>query len=236
MRLRSIFALPLALFLALGFVVCSVTADEKADAAKAKKALQEVGEFIGMWNLDAKPSKGASWRETPIFGWKFKNDAAWIEIENKDGKQFIAGQLKYNVAKKQYELTTTDKDKKIRVFTGEFKRGTLKLESKDEKSGDVHRITLNTLSEGVRLAMSYEIQEGGKGLFASVYKASGTKEGESFAGGAASKKPECVVTGGVGTMAVSYNGKTYYVCCSGCRDEFNENPKKYVDAFEKKNK
>ena len=26
------------------------------------------------------------------------------------------------------------------------------------------------------------------------------------------------------TIAVSYKGKTYYVCCSGCRDLFNENP------------
>jgi YHS domain-containing protein len=26
-------------------------------------------------------------------------------------------------------------------------------------------------------------------------------------------------------------GETFYVCCSGCRDAFNENPKKYVDEF-----
>ena len=62
----------------------------------------------------------------------------------------------------------------------------------------------------------------------------GTKEGESFSGGG--KKPECVVTGGLGTMQVSYNGKTYYVCCSGCADEFKARPKKYVDEFEKKMK
>ena len=226
------------LFLALlaGLFACTVAADEKADAAKAKKALQEIGEFIGQWNLDAKPAKGSSWIEKPTFGWKFKKDESWIEIENKDGKQFTKGELKYLVDKKLYQLTTTDKDKKTQVFTGDFKRGTLKLEAKEAKSGDVHRLTINTLSEGVRLSVNYEVQAGGKGLFAGVYKAAGTKEGESFAGGAATKKPECVVTGGVGTTAVSYNGKTYYVCCSGCRDEFMESPKKYVDAFEKKNK
>jgi hypothetical protein len=222
--------------IAVGLIACSIAADDKADSAKAKKALQEIGEFIGHWNLDAKPSKGSSWKETPTFGWKFKKDDAWIEIENKDGRQFTRGELKYLVDKKLYQLTTTDKDKKSRVFTGEFKRGTLKLESKDDKSGDVHRLTINTLSEGVRLSVNYEVQSGGKGLFSGVYKATGTKEGESFAGGASAKKPECIVTGGVGTTTVSFNGKTYYVCCSGCRDEFNDNPKKYVDAFEKKNK
>lgn len=219
-----------------GLLVCAVSADDKADAAKAKKALQEVGEFVGQWNLDAKPAKGSSWKETATWGWKFKKDDAWIEIELKDGKYLTKGELKYLADKKLYQLTATDKDKKTQVYTGEFKKGTLKLEAKDAKTNDVHRLTINTLSEGVRMAVNFEEQTGGKGPFTSVYKASGTKEGESFAGGAATKKPECVVTGGVGTQAVSYNGKTYYVCCSGCRDEFNDNPKKYVDAFEKKNK
>lgn len=232
MNLRTILAATLVTALLTG----SLAADEKADAAKSRKALQEIGEFIGQWNLDAKPSKGTSWKESPTFGWKFQKDDAWIVIDNKDGKQFSAGEIRYLADKKLYQLTTTDKDKKSRVYTGEFKRGTLKFESKDAKSGDIHRITINTLSEGVRLALNYEVQEGGKGLFSGVYKASGTKEGESFAGGAAAKKPECVVTGGVGTMAVSFNGKTYYVCCSGCRDEFVGNEKKYIDAFEKKNK
>ena len=51
-----------------GLFALSVAADEKADAAKSKKALQEIGEFIGQWNLDAKPAKGPSWKETPTFG------------------------------------------------------------------------------------------------------------------------------------------------------------------------
>ena len=39
-----------------------------------------------------------------------------------------------------------------------------------------------------------------------------------------------------GTIAVSYNGKTYYVCCSGCRDEFKASPEKYVKEYEEKKK
>ncbi len=29
-------------------------------------------------------------------------------------------------------------------------------------------------------------------------------------------------------MTVSYQGRTYPVCCSGCRDEFNDDPEKYA--------
>ena len=51
-----------------------------------------------------------------------------------------------------------------------------------------------------------------------MYQVGATKEGVPFAGG--DGKPECVVSGGLGTMPVMYKGKTYYVCCSGCRDAF----------------
>lgn len=38
-------------------------------------------------------------------------------------------------------------------------------------------------------------------------------------------EPECVVTGGKGTMKkVSYKGKTYYVCCTGCCQAFDDDP------------
>jgi YHS domain-containing protein len=56
-----------------------------------------------------------------------------------------------------------------------------------------------------------------------------TKEGEQFAaGGSAADRPRCIITGGTATMTVSYQGKTYDICCTGCRDEFNDNPEKYV--------
>ena len=56
----------------------------------------------------------------------------------------------------------------------------------------------------------------------------GGSEGTSpFGGGGAGG-------GGTGTSTVSFQGKTYYVCCSGCRDEFYATPAKYVAEFEKK--
>ena len=42
---------------------------------------------------------------------------------------------------------------------------------------------------------------------------------------------ECVVTGGLGTIEVSFEGKTYYVCCTGCRDYFNDNPKEVLAEY-----
>ena len=48
---------------------------------------------------------------------------------------------------------------------------------------------------------------------------------------AGQKGPECIVTGGLGTMQVSFGGNTYYVCCTGCRDAFNDDPAKIIAEY-----
>ena len=52
------------------------------------------------------------------------------------------------------------------------------------------------------------------------------KEGESFAMPAV-KKPECIVTGGLHDGR-RFQGTTYYVCCSGCREAFYGRSAKYT--------
>jgi len=52
--------------------------------------------------------------------------------------------------------------------------------------------------------------------------------------GKVDKKNECIVSGGQGTITISYKGETYYVCCSGCADAFKENPEKYINEYKAK--
>ena len=42
----------------------------------------------------------------------------------------------------------------------------------------------------------------------------------------------CVISQGLGTMTVSHKGKTYWVCCSGCKAAFEEEPEKWIARFE----
>ncbi len=204
------------------------------DQAKAKKALQEVQDFIGLWNLEGTQKTGAkteAWKEKTSWGWKFKDGDPSITVTFAEGKGkfYTGGELKYDVEKKKYVLTLdpVGKGEAKQEFVGDFAKGTLKVERKDAKTGDVYRLSMNTVADGIRFAFKYEKQDGGKGLFSAVFALNGSKDGESIAGGGA-KKPECIVSGGAATIPVSYNGKTYYVCCSGCRDEFNADPKKYA--------
>jgi len=40
--------------------------------------------------------------------------------------------------------------------------------------------------------------------------------------------PKCIVSGGLGTMTVSFDGKNYPVCCSGCASAFNDDPQRWL--------
>ncbi len=207
-----------------------------ADLAKSKKAIQELQDFVGEWNIEGTQKMGATttaWKEKVTWGWTFKDGDGWLIVKFAEakgtgtGKYYTSGEVRYDVEKKKYLLTlvAAGKDAAKQEFVGDFARGALKVERKDPKTNDVYRITLNTVSEGERMAMKVEKQDGGKGPFSAAFAMNGPKEG-LVAGGP--KKPECIVSGGAATTPVSYNGKTYYVCCSGCRDEFNANPAKYV--------
>ena len=233
-------ALALMLGCLLGLSVAAPSPDpkpSKADIEKSKKALQDIQEFVGQWNMDGQVKVGAkseSWKEKAEWSWKFDKPTgdAWFVAKFEKGKFYTGGELRYVPAKKKFQLTLTPVAGAAQVFEGEAKNGTLTFTRKDEGTGDVYRMKLDTKAEGVRMGTLVEKQEKGKGPYTEVFKQNGTKEGESFAGGA--KKPECIVTGGAGTMQVSYGGKTYYVCCSGCRDEFNANPEKIIKEAAKK--
>ena len=208
------------------------------EQTKAKNELKKLEEFLGVWNLEGSQKVGVKetiWKEQVDWSWKFRTAEPTIKVvfgEGK-GKFFTGGELTYDVAAKKYKLALTGADKKQSEYTGDLKVGVLKLERKDAK-GDVHRVAVNTLADGVRMQVRVEKQEGGKGLFQSAFAMTGNRSGESLAGGA--KKAECIVTGGAASIAVTYQGKQYFVCCSGCRDAFNETPEKFIAEAAKKGK
>ena len=169
------------------------------------------------------------------WGWKFKGDDCWLTIDFVGGKFLKSGEVRYLPEKKKYELTGVPVEGKDKlVFVGELKDDKLVFERSDPKTKDVQLFQMNTAAEGIRLV--YNVKRKSGTIEKLEYTAAGNKEGKSI-GGKKTKGPECVVSGGLGTMTVSYNGETFYVCCSGCADAFKENPKKYVDEFKaKKNK
>lgn len=210
-------------------------------ARSPKEALQPFNELIGSWKGTGMPDAGTAaekrknfWIETIAWDWQFKGNDAWLNLTFSKGKYFDKGTLHYLADKDSYQLKVNTPEKEALVFEGKLEKKNLILERDDDKKNETQRLVITMLHEN-RYLYRYEVKAKDRnGGFVRVYQVGATKEGVPFAAG--DGRPECIVSGGLGTSKVTYKGKEYYVCCSGCRDAFNDDPEKYIKEFEEKKK
>src|SRR5262245_48961889 len=205
-----------------------------------RMALQPFQSLIGTWKGTGVPEGSRDekqkgfWTETITWQWQFDGDDAWLKAAFDKGKYFSSAELRPLSKANRFRLIVTAANRETATFEGELQEERLVLDRVDEKTKETHRLTLRLLHSN-RVTYLYDVKPDGKTLFVKKYQVGATKEGEPFAA-AGSSDPECIVSGGKGTIAVSHAGKTYYVCCSGCRDEFKANPEKYIKESEAKKK
>lgn len=210
-----------------------------ADAAKKspREALKPFNELIGSWRAIGTPEgslqvkqKGA-WNETIMWEWQFKGNDAWLTVAFEKGKYFVEGQLRYLPDKDQFQMTLSTVDKQTLVFTGPLKEHLLTLEREDPRTKDTQRIVISLLHNN-RYLYHCELKPAGKTIYSRQYLVGATKEGVPFAIGTGETGPLCVVSYGPPTTPVTYKGKTYYVCCGGCREAFKAEPEKYIKEYD----
>lgn len=238
--MKRLFALGLMLGI-LGFALSTTLAAPAAkDRETRMEALRELQDFIGKWNGSGAPKPAAGprdpvWKETVAWNWRFKGDDVWLSVDFTDAKFLKNAEIRYLLDKKKYQLIGTPvTGKDPLTFEGVLKDEKLEFVRTDPKTKEVQRIRMNTAAEGVRFIYQVDRKAEGGTIWKWEYSVASTRDGKSL--GKKEKGPECVVSGGLGTTAVSYGGETFYVCCSGCAEAFKENPKKYVDEFKAKKK
>jgi YHS domain-containing protein len=201
--------------------------------------------LVGRWNGQAIPKDSAQsfrgWPEKHIWAWIFtagKPTALSLAIEG--GKVLADGKLTYDAARKRFRLEGTAPKPRggAIAFEGAFDASG-KMLVLDQVAGaaargrdagaEVVRLSIRPNSNFIRYTMWVDRKEAGSTQFSRSIEVGLTKEGESLAGGTtASDRPKCIVTGGAAAMTITYNGQTFPICCTGCRDEFNESPEKYI--------
>ena len=191
--------------------------------------------LIGSWKGTGVPTvnRVRGWNETHAWAWKFeKGRPVGLSVTMEGSKALTKGQLAFDAASNKYTLTATDANRKAATYTGSLDTAgkTLALDRVGAVSdGTKQRLILFPNANFIRYTLRIAEQEAGAPQFKPVIEVGVTKEGEAFAsGGAAADLPKCIVTGGAATMTVSFQGKSFPLCCTGCRDEFNDNPEKYI--------
>jgi hypothetical protein len=215
--------------------------DEGASATSAKQALGPLQAFVGEWNGAGQPRRGSkvgAWSEVCTWAWHFsvkdKSPSAELRAVLKDGKYFAQLVLEPTAKAQRFRLTGTLPDGKTsEVFdaalddTGTLIATRLKDNEQNPAADRPARITMKTTANGDRFVVLYE-RAAGEG-FTRLAEVGATRVGGMFAAGAAG--PECIVTGGRGTITVTHQGQTYYVCCSGCKEAFDADPAGIVAEY-----
>lgn len=235
--------------MALGLTACwrsipSARADDSANR-DIPPAFAPFEYLVGRWNGSATPRDTAQ----SFRGWPEKHNWAWTFVSGKPtglsvaiegGKVLADGKLSYDAARKLYRLDGhAPKPAGAPIaFEGNLSPSgkSLVLEqvaagaaSGRAASSGTLRLTIWPNSNFIRYTMAVDRKNADAVQFSHAIEVGLTKEGESLAGGTTeSNRPKCIVTGGSATMTVTYNGQTFPLCCTGCRDEFNENPEKYI--------
>jgi len=225
-------------FLTIGLALSAVllTGSNRPKQETEKQALARIQTFVGSWKGVGQVRKGStrgSWIEQSDWKWSFskKTKRPSLVFESKKAKHIKRGSI--HAAKGKYQLEiVTSKGENITYSGTLTKTGRLVLRRKSSKGSAPARISIRTVAKGKRLLVLYERSLGVN--FLRLAEVGYTRKGSNFGKGTAYL--ECVVTGGKGTMAVTFKGKTYYVCCSGCRDYFNEDPAKVLAEYRAKKK
>lgn len=190
--------------------------------------------LVGGWKGTGIPraNRLKGWNETHNWAWKFdKGTPVAMTVSLEGDKVIKKATLTYDAASKSYRLAGTDPTDKPVVFTGTLDTSgkVLTLVREGARDKVKERITLRPNSSKIRYTMAVDRQGPGAPQFSKFIEVGVTKEGEAFAsGGAAANLPKCIITGGSATMVVSFGGQSYPICCTGCRDEFEADPEKYV--------
>jgi len=221
--------------------------DEPPKFEEIVAGLKPIQIMLGKWQGILSKS---STNEVHDWAWDLTTDPEFpaLVAKSENGLYFRELRLTYDPRIDMYLMTTTGEDGATRKFEGTFLKEPKNVPSDDGKT--VHREFKLELTEtaaaGVRERWQYTFNQQhnnrylvdvkrarGKSAFLLRDTIGSQREGVSFARADDDYGDRtCVISGGLGTSTVSFNGKSYYVCCSGCAAAFNDDPERWIARFE----
>lgn len=201
---------------------------------KAAEVLKPFNFLVGSWRGTGQPRRGSSrgaWQEKASCEWSFDNKRASVVLKSDGGKQFQQLQLSWDAKTGQLVLRQSQGEDQ-REYRGPVPKpdaDRIQLVTADDTDGVSWRCTIQKLSD-IRSTVLFERRSSPTGSFRRVAGIGYTRSGSRLAVAGGNQR-KCVVTGGLGTIPVNYKGKTYYVCCQGCVQAFNESPDEIIAEY-----
>ncbi|QDT25616.1 hypothetical protein Enr10x_09130 [Gimesia panareensis] len=229
----------------------SAGAPEEQKFDNVLEALKPLQIMLGDWGgTTFKKFDGFSAVETLDWVWDLQTNPAQPALVMKADKSryYNTGRLTYLTDKQKYQLTLTDKDGQKKVYEGEFSVPVQKIPGDDDPNvmHSTYKLSLSLVEpadEKKHAQIIFNQQNNDRYMFelydlrgdsvARVDTINTRRKGTSFAKSDSDYGSKtCVISGGLGTSQVSFQGKSYWVCCSGCRKAFEANPEKWIAKYE----
>ncbi len=211
-------------------------------------ALTPLSFLVGDWKGVAQPKRGSNsgaWSEKVHAVWQFDDKVPCLLLSFEPGKKsttvFLA--TASETSRPIMELRQPDQTPIALEMTEpanppSSESGTQSKNSPQDywvfettpQSGKPRqRFTVRKINE-IRMTMLIEESPSPEAAFRRQYEIGMTREGERLANGNTGER-QCIVTGGLGTIPVQHAGKTYYVCCEGCKQAFESDPEGTLMAY-----
>ena len=222
----------------------------KADSNREKvvAGLTPLSFLVGDWKGVAQPKRGSNsgaWSEKAHAAWHFDDKIPCVLLSLEPGKKstYIFLATTSETSRPIIELRQPDQTPIALEMTEPAnptasESGTQSsnsppdhwvFESTPEPGKPRHRFTVRKINE-IRVTMLFEESPSPEAAFRRQYEIGMTREGERLANGNTGER-QCIVTGGLGTISVKHAGKTYYVCCEGCKQAFDSDPEGTLMAY-----
>jgi len=195
--------------------------------AVARENLKPLNTLVGEWRGVGQLRRGSrvgAWTERVSCAWDFQSPEPAVVLTGQDSQQFDSLRLQWDSKQQRVVLKHKMGDTTF-VYSGDMPEewpDKLVLTSTPYADGTTRRCNIQQLND-IRATVLFEKQTSPTGSFRRIAEIGYTRSGERLAV-AGDNQRKCIVTGGLGTIPVSHNGKTYYVCCQGCVQAFNDAP------------
>jgi len=226
---------------------------EEKQLDSVMEALRPLQVLLGTWEGKTfRKVGGFASLETVNWVWDLKSDRNQPALAMKaDKSQYLqSARLTYLLDKQVFQLAAIDKEGTERVYQGSYSKPVEDVPGDTKKLERTFQLKLTQVIADApkKIAEIVINQQKNDRYLMEVYNQSGEKmfrydtianqrQGTSFAiSDSDYGEKTCVISQGLGTTQVSFEGKTFWVCCSGCKAAFEDEPKRWIAKFEARKK
>ncbi len=225
----------------------TLSGEQKIKAVMQK--LKPLQVMLGQWRgTTRKEYDGFKAVDSHEWIWDLQSDPEQpsLSVKSDNSPYMRKASLTWLPDKSVFQLTATDADGTTRTFHGDYTDPVHEQIGSDDKLHRVFRLELtqtpDSVSEtgGEAWQVAFAQQENsryllevdkrrGSAAFRRYDTVSTQREGTSFAVSDSDYgEKSCIISQGLGTISVSFKGRTYWVCCSGCKAAFEEDPETWI--------